>query len=186
MTELGTIVDAHTVRFERLLPGPVERVWEFITEPGHLAAWLADASVEARAGGQVRLRFDVSEAPEPDDAAGVILGTITRWEPPRLVAYTWMAPADEAASVEGMPQPEVTFELSEQGTRVRLVLTHRALPTSAMPKFCAGWHTHLAALASRLAGAPPAPFLPAFRSMLPEYERRAIPAHRARTATGAP
>ncbi len=33
MTDLGTIVDAHTVRFERLLPGAIERVWDYLTKP---------------------------------------------------------------------------------------------------------------------------------------------------------
>lgn len=28
----GEIIDRQTVRFERLLPGPIERVWAYLTE----------------------------------------------------------------------------------------------------------------------------------------------------------
>ena len=30
----GEIIDRQTVRFERLLPGPIERVWAYLTEFG--------------------------------------------------------------------------------------------------------------------------------------------------------
>lgn len=176
MTDLGTMLDAHTVRFERLLPGPIERVWEHLTTPGCLAAWLAAATIEPRVGGRIALRFDVAEAPERRDAGDLIVGVVTRWDPPRLLAYTWNARSEVEARIDGAAAPEVVFELSERGVHVLLVLTHRELPAAATPKFCAGWHTHLAVLAARLAGTPPEPFLPAFRSVLPEYERRAVPA----------
>ncbi len=32
----GTIVDGRAVRFERLLPGPIERVWQYLTSADRL------------------------------------------------------------------------------------------------------------------------------------------------------
>ena len=39
MDNFGKRIDAHTVRFERLLPGPVEKVWAHITETSLLPTW---------------------------------------------------------------------------------------------------------------------------------------------------
>ncbi len=40
------VMDSQTVRFERLLPGPVERVWDYLTRPDLQRTWLADSAVE--------------------------------------------------------------------------------------------------------------------------------------------
>src|SRR5688572_29818333 len=37
-----------TVRMERLFPGPVERVWEFLVDPDKRALWLAGGPMELR------------------------------------------------------------------------------------------------------------------------------------------
>ena len=37
----GEIIDTQTVRFERLLPGPIERVWAYLTESEKRRKWLA-------------------------------------------------------------------------------------------------------------------------------------------------
>src|SRR5690606_7556689 len=47
----GEIMDAHTVRFERVLPGPIERVWACLTEPEKRRTWLAGGTMELREGG---------------------------------------------------------------------------------------------------------------------------------------
>ena len=31
--DYGTITEAGAIRFERLLPGPIERVWAYLTDP---------------------------------------------------------------------------------------------------------------------------------------------------------
>ena len=55
----GTLVDATTVRFERLLPGPIERVWDHLTRPELLTTWLsAAASMDLRDGGKIQLTMD--------------------------------------------------------------------------------------------------------------------------------
>jgi uncharacterized protein YndB with AHSA1/START domain len=37
-----------TVRFARLLPGPIERVWEFLTDTERLPAWFGNGKIEPR------------------------------------------------------------------------------------------------------------------------------------------
>jgi uncharacterized protein YndB with AHSA1/START domain len=64
------------VHLERLLPGPIERVWEQLTSPEHLAEWL--------------------------EADG---GVITHSEPPQRISYTRQAD-DSEVTFELEPQGE--------------------------------------------------------------------------------
>src|SRR6185369_11197430 len=57
MNDYGVVLDASTVRFERVLPGPIERVWEFLTGPVQRAKWFAGGPMEPRVGGKLELHF---------------------------------------------------------------------------------------------------------------------------------
>src|SRR5262249_58555415 len=88
-------------------------------------------------------------------------GRITRWDPPRLLAYTW----------EG--DSEVTFELAPSGDDVRLTLTHRRLADRhETVEVSGGWHAHLGVLEERLRGEPPRPVWPRFEKLEREYQAR--------------
>ncbi|HWF77886.1 MAG TPA: hypothetical protein VN694_12000 [Caulobacteraceae bacterium] len=55
-TDLGQMFRAPGVRFERRLPGPIEKVWAHLTQPGELPGWYGAGSViEPRVGGRVEL-----------------------------------------------------------------------------------------------------------------------------------
>jgi uncharacterized protein YndB with AHSA1/START domain len=150
-----------TVRLERLLPGPIERLWAYLTDDDLRATWLAGGPLEGRVGGRVSLRFrhaDLSpqaeEVPERyqrmADEGHLMEGVVTAWDPPRRLSYTW-DDADEAS--------EVTFELQPQADEVLLVVTHRRLDGRAtLVSVSGGWHTHLAILRDRLEGRDPPPF----------------------------
>jgi uncharacterized protein YndB with AHSA1/START domain len=170
----GTAVAPDVVRFERLLAGPVERVWTYLTDSEARGLWLATGEMEPRVGGLVTLRFhhaDLSSVPEPTPERyrhiedGVTsTGRVTRWDPPRALAFTW----DDA------PNPsEVMFELTPRGDGTLLVLTHRKLATRAdMVGVSGGWHTHLGVLVARLAGRAPGGFWSAHERIDGLYERR--------------
>jgi len=101
MDEYGTLTATDTVRFERLLPGPIERVWAFLTESDKRATWLAAGPMELRVDGGVELRFHNSElSPTPEivpekyrhyEDGGRIGFTarVTRCEPPHVLSHTW-------------------------------------------------------------------------------------------------
>jgi uncharacterized protein YndB with AHSA1/START domain len=173
MGEFGVVIERRTVRFERVLPGPIERVWAYLTEPDKRARWLAAGPMELRVGGRVALTFHNSELspraePPPEKYADCaeksgFEGRLTRCEPPRLLSYTWGAGQDS----------EVTFELTPRGEDVLLVLTHRRLGDRAtMVSVGGGWHTHLGILADRLEGREPRPFWSTHARLEAEYERR--------------
>jgi uncharacterized protein YndB with AHSA1/START domain len=175
LSEFGVVTEARTVRFQRVLPGPIERVWAYLTESEKRGRWLASGPMELRVGGRVELNFrhadltpHVEQPPEKyrNCADGVTTyGRVTRCDPPRLLSYTW----NEASGVGS----EVTFELAPQGEDVLLVLTHRRLPDRAtMLSFAGGWHTHLGILLDHLNGREPRPFWSTHARLEAEYDRR--------------
>jgi len=168
--QLGKFTKPGEVRLVRTLPGPIERVWEYLTDPEKRARWFAGGPMEPRVGGKMRLDFKhkniaPDETPPDDhkqyhDPGSSMEGKVLRWEPPRVLSYTF----DENS--------DVTFELTPQGKTVLLVLTHRArgedLPF--LHGFAGGWHTHLAHLVALLEGAPRPPFWPLHAKLKAEYE----------------
>jgi uncharacterized protein YndB with AHSA1/START domain len=171
MTEHGVVTGAGTVRFERLLPGPIERVWAYLTESERRATWLAAGPMELRAGGRVELTFRFAELSREKTTPARyakydghrFTGVVKRCDPPRVLSYTW----DEESGVES----EVTFELEPRGGDVLLVLTHRRLADrAAMVGVATGWHCHLDILEDRLRGVEPRPFWATHIRVEAEYE----------------
>ncbi|WP_375766316.1 SRPBCC family protein [Archangium gephyra] len=173
--EYGTFTAPDTVRLERVLPGPIERVWSYLTEPGKRGTWLAAGDMELRAGGRVELNFRHSQLSSEQESTPerykqyqsghTVLGRITRCEPPRLLAYTW----DEASG----KATDVTFELSQRGQDVRLVLTHRGYDSREdRVSVASGWHTHLAILIDHLNGRVAPNFWTSYERNKDEYEKR--------------
>jgi uncharacterized protein YndB with AHSA1/START domain len=134
------------VRSERLLPGPIERVWEFLTDSRHLAKWFGGGEmkyvIEPRVGGAVSL------------ADGHLRGVVTQWKPPHLLAYSWNV-FDPGAVDSRFPETYVTFELEASGNLVLLTLTHRPIGDGFESQTMMGWHTFLAMLAALLRGEEP-------------------------------
>lgn len=175
MNDFGIVTDTGTVKFERLLPGPIERVWAYLTESEKRGRWLASGHMDLRPCGRVELFFrhkDLSPVKEstPEkykhyDQGETSHGRIVRVEAPRLLIFTW----DEHGGTES----EVTFELAPRGSEVLLTVIHKQLrDRAARISVCGGWHTHLAILQEHLAGRKPQPFWSAFATMEVEYDRR--------------
>lgn len=171
MDTYGKITAPNTIRFERLLPGPIERVWAFLSESDKRAKWLASGAMDLRVGGEVDLfwlhsTLDAapSETPEKYAEGHRMKAKITRCEPPNALGFTWGARA-EALS-------EVVFELSKQGDKVLLVLTHHRLPnTKDLLGISGGWHTHLDVLVDHLNGRVAPAFWDKHNMLNAEYKR---------------
>jgi len=161
--QYGLFPEPGTVQFERLLPGPAERIWDYLTKSELKAKWLSAGDVEPRVGGKVELKFKNSDLSETDDpipekyrhmeGGTYFEGRVTKWKPPRLLSYTWGEETGE--------ESEVTYELiPKKRGKVLLRLTHRRLgddPTIFV-SVAAGWHTHLGILVDLLEGRKPQGF----------------------------
>ena len=171
----GVVTGPGTLRLERMLPGPIERVWAYLTEPEKREKWFAAGEMEPREGGRFEPVFHNSKLsahnePTPERfqkyEGSSFESRILRYDPPRLLSYTWGGKADS----------EVSFELTPEGSNVLLVVTHSRLPTRKdMLSVSSGWHAHLGILNALLEGREPGPFWSEIERLGAEYEQR-IPA----------
>jgi uncharacterized protein YndB with AHSA1/START domain len=168
------VIAPGSVRVQRVLPGPIERVWSYLTDSTLRGQWLASGEMDLRLGGRVELKFkhaELSPAPDPiperyqDMKNGhTFFGKITQLDAPRLLAYTWG---------ESYGDSEVAFELTPQGEDVLLTITHRELKGSGeMASVAGGWHTHVAILIDRLNDRTPPGFWTVHAKVEAEYEKR--------------
>lgn len=175
----GQFTGPAEVRLVRTLPGPIERIWEYLTDPEKRARWFCGGVMEQKAGGKVvfamhHKNLAPNETPPAkyahvQDPGVSFEGRVLRCEPPRLLVYTF-----------GSEDSEVTFELTPQGKQVLLVLTHRtrgAEEESELTNYASGWHSHLTLLVAVLEGEPFPPFWATHAKNLAEYEkiRAALP-----------
>lgn len=175
MSEYGERIGRDAVRFQRLLPGPIERVWEHLVDPDLRAKWFCGGKTELEAGGRIELEFDHANlSPLPDDPPPPrhadlpehpsYRGIVTHCEPPRLFAFTWVGEDEHS---------QVRFELEPKGQQVLLTLTHSDLRSRAdVIEVSGGWHTHLDFLADVLAGAVPAPFWRRYNALDLRYQQQ--------------
>lgn len=175
MSDYGEFIPPDAVRFVRLLPGPIDRVWRFLTDGEKRARWLAGGDTELHVGGRVALDFhnkrlsSLPDIPPPEKYRDLpekmsFSGEVTRVEAPRLLAHTWVGDDENS---------EVTYELEEDGENVRLTLTHRRISDrNTLESICGGWHTHLAILVDVLAGNKPQPFWTVHTALEADYAQR--------------
>ena len=157
-----------TLKIQRLLPGPVERVWAYLTESDLRRQWLAAGQMEMKVGAPVELVWRNNELTNPPGHAppGVsdehrMRCHITELDPPHKLAITW-------GSTGG-----VFFELEPEGNEVLLTVIHRRVPDRAtLLKVSAGWHMHLDVLIARATGNEPAPLWDGWSRLQKEYDRR--------------
>lgn len=174
MSKQGVVVDGRTMQFVRVLPGPIERVWEYITSPEKRMRWLAGGITEPRVGGKIVMEFvhsrisDTQEATpaefkKVENGCGFEAKVVT-WEPHTLFVMTW-------GSEKGAPDSEVEFALRPQGKDVVLTLTHRKLPTRyEMLSVSGGWHAHLDILEDELTTGKRRAFWANFMANRGQYE----------------
>ncbi|MEM8770404.1 MAG: SRPBCC family protein [Pseudomonadota bacterium] len=176
MNKYGEVLEDGSMQFVRMLPGPIERVWDYLTDPEKRAQWLCGGETATQAGGKIVMAFDNSTlTPHEDDhppekykdAGGPVTfeGKVLGYERPHLLQFTW----PNADGGEGV----VTFRLSEEGEKVRLELTHKGIRrASDFIGASGGWHVHLDILDDKLAGRDPGPFWTAHTAAENEYEKR--------------
>jgi len=164
-----TMIEPGTVKLERLLPGPIERVWAYITESDKRAKWLAAGEFDLRLGGKIRLEFDNARLPNDGGVPpeykgrgqGKFDGVITRLEPMRLLAHTWTWNGGNT---------EVSYELAPRGKNVLLVIIHRRLEgRDFQVAVMGGWDVHSGILEDLLKGVEPRPFWKTHAQVEKEY-----------------
>jgi len=138
-----TVVSGWELTFERRLRHPPARVWQALTTPTGLRAWLAAAEIEPRAGGRMYLRFEqtaVDDFPDTEEMRQQ-RNEILTWRPFTLFEHSF-----------GGPDSIVSWRLAsaENGTHLTLVHCVPRRWESDLPRTLSGWHHHLERLSGSL------------------------------------
>ena len=67
MSDYGIVTESGSVRFERLLDAPIDRVWDHLTRSDLRRLWFAGGDMDLRPGGKVILVFRNSELAPPGE-----------------------------------------------------------------------------------------------------------------------
>lgn len=174
MTELatldayGVLTEPATLKIQRLLPGPIERVWAYLTDSNLRRQWLAAGQMEMKVGASFEFVWRNDELTDPPGQRPTgfsqeqrMQSRITELDPPRKLAFAWEGSGD------------VSFELTPEGNEVLLTVIHRRLPDRTTTLMVgAGWHMHLDILVARAKGEEPEPFWDGWSRLKKEYDRR--------------
>jgi uncharacterized protein YndB with AHSA1/START domain len=164
----GVLTEPATLTIERLLPGPVERIWSYLTDGELRRQWLAAGAMEQMVGAPVEFVWRNDELTDPPGARPEGFGDEHRMtcevlaiDAPRSLAISW-------GSTGG-----VTFTLTEKGDEVLLTIVHsRVEDPSVLLNVSAGWHSHVDVLEAKLRGTTPVPHWDNFAQLRGVYAER--------------
>ena len=119
----------------------VDTVFEYFTDSALWATWWgAGSSIDARPGGQMRIRHN----------NGVeVIGDVLEVDPPRRIVFTYGFAAGTQLPQAGGSQ--VTIALEPQGTSTRLHLRHAFAEVAARDPHVQGWRYQLSVFATTIA-----------------------------------
>jgi len=160
MTEAATVIQItapisrltpDTIRLERTLDAPADKVWRYLTEADLRREWFMGGT-DARPDSEFELLIDhdnlsADDVPTPADYSKMKGSSwsekVIRYDPPRLLETTF----------QGGKNGHVTYELFSEGDRTRLVVTHSGITSgTGAQDFGSGWNSHMTVLQEKLAG----------------------------------
>ena len=103
------------IRREIVVAATPDVVWDALTDPGELAAWLgANAEVDLRVGGAVRFRW-----PDGTERRGVVIDI----DPPRRLAFRWRELRASSSGFAVADATVVAFTLGVEDDATRVIVT---------------------------------------------------------------
>lgn len=176
MTEYGDYGEDKVLRFTRLFPGPIDRVWAYLTDAAKRAEWLCGGDDITAAGATIKFDFHHKNLTPHDDPypeqykemeGGVCFDVnVVVFEPPHLLKIHW-------PGAEGGDDSVVVFRLSECEGGVRLDLEQTRIPSADdLYGAAAGWHTHFAIMTVKLSANTPDAFWPMHERLTEDYRAR--------------
>src|SRR4051812_21037198 len=91
--DYGSMIEPTTLKIQRLLPGPVERIWAYLTDSDLRRKWLASGAMETKVGAPLELVWRNDELTDPPGNTPPGFGgehrmasRIVEFDPPRKLA----------------------------------------------------------------------------------------------------
>ena len=140
----GEVIEPATLKIERLLPGPVDRVWDYLTKSDLRRQWLASGDMARKTGADFELTWRNDELTDPpgkrpegfsEEHSAVC--KLLEYDPPHILSYTFGK------------HGEVTFTLTPTpaGTHLRMEqVGFRPEQKQAFGGAMAGWRQFRAKL----------------------------------------
>ncbi len=165
--EHGMFSEDSTLTIRRRLPGPIQKVWAYLTDSELRAQWLASGHMQSKEGTSFELVWrndslsaSPSERPEGFSDEQRATCELKEIHSPHKLRFIWPNVG------------EVTILLESDGDEVLLTLVHRGLGERTMKVMVgAGWHTHLDILVARTLGASAPSFWSTWVALKKEYEQ---------------
>jgi uncharacterized protein YndB with AHSA1/START domain len=134
----GPTTDATTLRMTRLIPAPVEIVFNSWTVPTEIKRWWSPegfttpvAEVDLRVGGTYRIGMK-----SPDGEVLYVSGTYREVAPPSKLVFTWAWDEDGTPGHESL----ITIEFIARGKATEVAFTHEhLLDAESRDKHAHGW-----------------------------------------------
>jgi uncharacterized protein YndB with AHSA1/START domain len=164
----GTLTEPATLTIQRLLPGPIDRVWAYLTQSDLRKQWLAAGEMSLKVGEPVEFVWRNDELSDPPGQRPPgfpeehrLQSELTEVDPPYRLSFTW-------GNTGG-----VSFELAPHGKEVLLTVIHRRVADRGTRlNVSAGWHAHLDLLGKALAGTRGSSFWDTWAALKQEYDAR--------------
>ncbi len=108
---------ARSIVVERAMPHPPEKIWRALTEAHLIEQWLMTNDFQPRLGAQFTFR-----AKPMGDWDGTVRCTVTAFDPPRRLAYSWKGGSLSNPAYGSALDSGVEWHLAPEpgGTRVRM------------------------------------------------------------------
>ena len=164
----GALIEPNTLKFQRVLPGPIGHVWAYLVQSDLRRQWLAAGDMELKVGSPVEFvwRNDELNSPPGNRPAGFpeeqrLQGQVSVLEVLRKLSIAWTGFG------------EVSYALEARGDKVLLTMIQRGLPNrDVVVMFAAGSHVHLDILAAILEGNSLPLFWDAWSKLQKDYDLR--------------
>lgn len=167
LNKYGAVTAPLEITIQRKLPGPIERIWDYLTDSDLRRQWLASGIMPETPGDTFELVWrndELTDQPEkrpegfPQEQR--MTSEIVAFEAPHRLVFSWP------------PSGKVSIELKPIGSDVLLTLVHSHIyDRRNMTMVGAGWHMHLDILTAKANGRKPEPFWQGWLRLREEYER---------------
>lgn len=136
--------DQDSIVCEIQIAAPPERIFQALIDPKQVMQWwtggecqIESFSLDPRRGGRWAYDTKQTSIVVNDVSKFHLDGEVLEFEPPRLLAYTWISNAHEDKTVRTV----VRWELTPEGKGTRLKVTHSGLSQLPVSRksYAGGW-----------------------------------------------